>query len=83
MLNDADRFMTINNKHDLFYSARVDGKTFTEEPATIKSYQDKGFTIKDSRLYGDKDVFLNGKLIAHLFKNKQEMKDFLLTVIKV
>ena len=51
--------------------------TWTKESVTIKEITDKGFTVQDSRLHGDKQIFVNGTFAGTLFLNQNDQKNFL------
>jgi hypothetical protein len=51
--------------------------SWNTEPVTIKDIEPKGFTVQDSRLSGDKDIFLDGDHAGWLFENQDDQKEFL------
>lgn len=66
----------IENNEKKFYSVSLNNK-WTKDAASISFYTDRGATVQPSRLNGDFDVFIEGRLVANLFESQNEQKKFL------
>lgn len=60
----------------MYYSVSINKEFWTAEKVTEQEFIQKGFSIQSSRRYGDKDVFMNGRKVAVLFKSKKEAATF-------
>ena len=60
-----------------YYSVRADKKCWTKEAVTVKSFEDRGYRIQQSRIDDSLLVFMNGHCVAYLFKTKTEAAAFI------
>lgn len=62
-----------------FFAVMVNGKAHTKQEVTVQMFEDRGYSVKKSRAYGDYDVFTKDGLnkVATLFSNQLEAVDYL------
>lgn len=63
---------------DKFYCVTGDKRTWSKEPLSIADLEERGYTVQDARLVGDKDLFHGGRLVAHLFASRADAARHLL-----
>lgn len=55
----------------LYYSVRLDRKSWTKEAVGVDFFERRGAVVKPSRSdVGNMDVFIDGRLAAKLFRSK-------------
>ncbi|EPG9350587.1 hypothetical protein ACKU3Z_029700 [Pseudomonas aeruginosa] len=60
------------NQQRKFYSVTADNKSWSRDAIAESDFLARGYSILESRLHGDFDLFYQGRLAAHLFINKQD-----------
>lgn len=57
----------------------VNGKAHTKQEVTLQMFEERGYSVKKSRAYGDYDVFTKDGInkVATLFSNQIEAVDYL------
>ena len=60
-----------------YYSVCENKKSWSKEALTVKSFEDRGYRVQNSRLDDSLLVFMGGHLVARLFKTKVEAANFI------
>jgi len=62
-----------------FFAVMVNGKAHTKQEVTLQMFEERGYSVKKSRAYGDYDVFTKDGInkVATLFSNQIEAVDYL------
>lgn len=61
-----------------FYCVTGDKRSWSREPLSIADLEARGYTVQDARLVGDKDLFYEGRHVAHLFASRADAAHHLL-----
>lgn len=63
-------------KEQIFYSVSTDNK-WMKDGVPISFYTERGAKVQPARLIGKYDVFINGRLVTHLFESQKEQIEYL------